>query len=87
MLTCVSILRYAENIEDCLESKSITLEKVLKDHLGPAYTEYIMSYYKARSRVFGTESGSYNTNYKTIEKRWFKEDDDYSFKGSNIEIK
>jgi len=86
MLTCASILKYAENVKTCLTAKSITLREVLLENLGEKYTNYIMEYYKMRYETFFNKDGSYK-NYKTVESKWFDDDPNFNFKHNNMEIK
>lgn len=86
MLTCVSILKYAENVKACFSAKSISLKEVLSAHLGDKYADYIMAYYKMKQAYFMRPDGSYK-EYKNIEKKWFLEDAEFTFSHNNMEIK
>lgn len=86
MLTCASILKYAENVKTCLTIKSVTLKEVLTEHLGDKYASYIMEYYMMRYNVFFNKDGGYK-NYKIVEDKWFKDDPQFNFQTLNMEIK
>lgn len=85
LLTCASILRYAEDTRSCFTKTSITLEEILQDHLGKELAEYCMEYYKARNRAFFV-GGGYKSGFASVEKKWFKDDEDFTFKHNNIEL-
>lgn len=88
LLTCASILRYAENnMKECLSPDPIKLEDILLDNLGSKYTNYIMAYYEMRKNTFFTQSGTYRTDYKSVEKKWFDSDEKFSFEHNDFEIK
>lgn len=86
MLTCASILKYAEDVKRCLTVKSVTLKEVLVENLGDEYANYIMEYYKLRHEYFFDKNGQYR-NYKAVEAKWFNEDPQFSFQHNNMEIK
>lgn len=86
MLTCASILRYAEDVKTVLTKDSITLKEVLTENLGEDYANYIMSYYEMRRNYFFNKDNSYK-NYKIVEKKWFDEDPEFSFENNNMQIK
>lgn len=85
LLTCASILKYAENIKECLSEPVITLEQVLLDNLGKDMTDYFMAYYTMRNNTFFTGT-SYKSDYKGVEAAWFKKDAEFKFKHNNIQI-
>lgn len=86
MLTCASILKYAEDVKKCLTIKNVTLREVLQENLGEKYTEYIMAYYKMRNETFFDRNNAYK-NYKTVEEKWFTTDPEFTFIHDNMEIK
>lgn len=87
LLTCASILKYADNIKDCFKKPKITLKEVLLFNLGPELSNYIISYFEMRRGLFFESTGEYKSNYKSIENNWFSNDSDFTFKKGNIEIK
>lgn len=86
LLTCASILRYAENTKACLSSGKVTLKEVLASNVGDKYADYIMEYYKHRESVFFKSDGTYR-DHKSTEARWFNQDSEFKFEHNNMEIK
>lgn len=86
MLTCASILRYAEDVKRCFTTKTLTLEEVLVENLGEKYVKYIMAYYNMRYDYFFDKGGNYR-DFKRFEKNWFVEDANFSFEFDNFSIK
>lgn len=86
LFVSASILRYAENIKEVFEAKSITLEKVLEDNLPSPYVSYIMAYMKIRHETFFRNDGGYRA-HANVEKAWFSDDNEFRFEHENMEIK
>lgn len=78
LIICASVMRYAENIKECLSLKSITLQDILKEYMTNAEVEKIMNYLKKRNSYFFTSDGkSFKSSHADVEKKWFKEDPTY----------
>lgn len=86
LFVSASILRYAENIKEVFEAKTITLKEVLEDNLPKAYVNYIMAYMKVRHETFFRNDGEYRA-YNNVEKVWFADDIKFKFEYENMEIK
>ena len=78
-ITCLAILKYAENIKSVFSANTLNLSDVLNDSLGKEKSKYLMSYFKSRRETFFATSG-YKRNITEIEKKWFLEDNNYTFK-------
>ncbi len=85
MLTCVSILKYAENAKLCLLDKKVTVSEVLHSHLPAPLADHVMAYYQQRKEVFRDSAGRYNKNWDSIENDWIMRDKDYKFNKTSIE--
>lgn len=84
---CSSILKYAEDIKRGLATSRLTIKEILEENVDPVHVTYIMAYLEHRKNAFFTSAGSYKTNYKVAESKWFSEDPEFTFKHNNIEIR
>lgn len=71
---CVSILKYAENFNKVFNSKSMSLEDIIKDHFDSKMSNILIDYMNMRKRLFCTTTGSFKSSWKTVEQQWLEED-------------
>lgn len=81
LLTCVAILKYAENFDKTLKNKPITVSDVVETYFSsdPELASQIMRYWKMRKDLFCDFTGNFNPKWKTIEAKWFEEDKKFDF--------
>lgn len=67
LLTCVAILKYAENYSITLSEQPITLKEILKDHFPDDLANQIMNYWTKRKLIYGNSDGTFKVDWKGIE--------------------
>jgi hypothetical protein len=83
LLTCASILRFAEDIDKVFRTNTLSLKEILVDKLPCDMAAYIMEYFNKRNNIFYNNNGSYKEKWDNIEKNWFAGDPNFTFESSN----
>lgn len=79
LLTCVAILKYAENFEKTLSNDKITLKQMVEDHYPADIASRIMYYWDMRHTTFCTTEGGFKSGWKNVEQTWFNNDKTFNF--------
>lgn len=79
LLTCVAILKYAENFEKTLSKEKITLKEIVESHFPIAMASRIMYYWNMRHNTFCNNDGGFKSAWKIIEQSWFEQDKNFNF--------